>query len=173
VAQCFPPVIERLFYDLHETLFVALQGGATVAREAYYRRGNLGRRDKDAGRNLEQHLHLIKRLQQHAEDTVRPATGWRREAFSNFPLYHADNLSDAVAVFEHPEKYLRRDVVGKVADERERSGYEFVKIDLEKIPFNEPGAKIRKMFAQERYRLAVDLDHKQFHTRERQQVTRE
>ena len=56
------------------------------------------------------------------------------DALGNFFLYHADNLGNQIPVFQNTEKDLRRDVIRKISDNRERFGIKISNIRFKKIP---------------------------------------
>src|SRR5690606_3058613 len=170
-TQCFPPVIERLLHHLYEALFVAFQRNATVACETHHGRHNPRRWEEHARRHFKQHLYMIKRLQQHTQDAIGLAPMRRCKPVGHLALYHSDYLAYTVAVFQHLKKNLRGDIIGKVADDWKGAGYARVKVGLQQVALDQPRPEGREVFAKKRHRFAVDLDDKQLHARQLQQVT--
>ena len=81
---------------------------------------HLGRRVEDGRLNGEEIFHVVPRLDEHAQDAILLVAGLRRHAQGHLVLNHARAAGDEVAVVEHLEENLRRDVVGVVAREHKR-----------------------------------------------------
>lgn len=78
---------------------------------------------------------------------------------ATYVLQHTDNLINAIAQFKYPKKYLRRNVVRKVTDDREVSLKNLRQIQRKKITFDDLICIQYLMFFQVGYGIAIDLDH--------------
>ena len=108
--------------DLHhaaEEPFVASQFGDVVARKPYHGTLHLWRRVEHRWLYGEEVLHVVPCLHQHRQYAILLVTRLGGHAKSHLVLYHARAAGDEVAIVEHLEEYLRRDVVGVVACKHE------------------------------------------------------
>jgi len=123
-AQHLTALVEDGLHDAAEELLVAAEGVDVVARHADDGRLHLGWRVEDGGLDGEEILDIVPRLDEHGEDAVGLRTGLGGHAQRHLMLDHSRTAGDEVAVVEHLEEDLRRDVVGVVAREHELAAAE-------------------------------------------------
>ena len=123
-AQHLTALVEDGLHDAAEELLVAAEGVDVVARHADDGRLHLGWRVEDGGLDGEEVLDIVPRLDEHGEDAVGLRTGLGSHAQRHLVLDHARAAGDEVAVVEHLEEDLRRDVVGVVAREHKLAAAE-------------------------------------------------
>ena len=123
-AQHLTALVEDGLHDAAEELLVAAEGVDVVARHADDGRLYLGGRVEDGGLDGEEVLDIVPRLDEHGEDAVDLRTGLGGHAQRHLVLNHSRTAGDEVAVVEHLEEDLRRDVVGVVAREHELAAAE-------------------------------------------------
>ena len=123
-AQHLTALVEDGLHDAAEELLVAAEGVDVVARHADDGRLYLGWRVEDGGLDGEEVLDIVPRLDEHGEDAVGLRTGLGGHAQRHLVLNHSCTAGDEVAVVEHLEEDLRRDVVGVVAREHELAAAE-------------------------------------------------
>ncbi len=116
-------------------MLVARQMCPIIPPQADDSRHHLGRRRKNSGRNLEEIFDVEISLEQHAENAIHLAAVGGGDALGHFLLKHAHYLVDPLPVAEHSEEDLRRDVVRKIADDREAAWEKFGQVRLEEISF--------------------------------------
>ncbi len=160
VTEHLTALVEGSLDHANEKNLVAIEVRAGVTGEANNGALNLGRRRKHTLGNSEKVLDVVPSLKKNAEDTVSTTTGRLGDTKSNLALDHTDNLGNQVAVGEHFEEYLARNVVGKVTDDTNTLRPEGAQVELQEVALDEmlgageggePVAHISDT-------LAVDLD---------------
>ena len=99
-------------------------------------------------------------MHQHAQNTVGLATGSRSQAFGHFFLDHTGATRDEIAVFEHLEEDLARDVVGIIAREHKLTSVENVfEVHLQEIIFDDLLLKLGEVLPKILHTFEVDFHH--------------
>ena len=86
-----------------------------------------------------------------------PYSGPLGDPYGDLPLDHADALGNQVAVLEHPEEDLRRNVVGEVADDPQPAGETRTQVHLQKIALDKPRGELRVVRMKISDAFGVDL----------------
>ena len=112
-------MVEDGLDDTTEELFIATEPLDLVACHADDGALHLWRRIEHVGLDGEEVCHVVPCLYEHGEHAILLCPGLRGHAQGHLALYHARAAGDEVAVVEHLEENLRRDVVGVIAREHE------------------------------------------------------
>lgn len=108
-------LVEDGLHNTAEELFVAAEIGHIFARHADNSRLHFGWRVEDRWLDGEEVLDIVPSLDEDRENAVCLRTRLGSHAQGHLTLNHARTAGDEVAVIEHFEEDLRRDIVGVVA----------------------------------------------------------
>ena len=132
-------LVEDGLHDTTEELFVAAEIGHIISRHADNSRLHLGWRVEDRGFNGEKVLDIVPRLDEDREDARGLRARLSSHAQGHLTLNHARTAGDEVAVVEHFEEDLRRDVVGIVASkDKLATSKKFAKIHAKEVTGDKP-----------------------------------
>ena len=157
VADHLAPLSEGGFHDFHEQRFVAGEPLDAVAAQADHRALDLGRRIENRLIDRKKILDIVPRLQKHRKDAVLLRAGRFGQPHGDLLLDHADAFRHQIAVLQHLEEYLRRDIVGKIADDLQPSGKQFAQVHLQEVAFHQTRREFGVMRMQVFDAFRVDL----------------
>ena len=157
IAQHLAPLTERSLDHAHEQPLVARQPHDAVAAQADDGAFDLGRRVEDLLPYREEVLDVVPRLQQHREDAVLLRSGRAGDPLGHLALDHAHALGDKVAMLQHLEKNLRRDVVREISDHTHSVGKQRAQLHAQEIARHEPRRKFGIVGTEVVDALGVDL----------------
>lgn len=127
-------LVEDGLHDTTEELFVAAEIGHIISRHADNSRLHLGWRVEDRGLDGEEVLNIVPRLDEDREDPIGFRARLGSHAQGYLTLNHARTTRDEVAVVEHFEENLRRDVVGIVTSkDKLATSKKFAEIHSEEV----------------------------------------
>ena len=127
-------LVEDGLHDTTEELFIAAEIGHIISRHADNSRLHLGWRVEYRGFNGEEVLNIVQRLDKDREDAIGLRTRLGSHAQGHFSLNHARTARNEVAVVEHFEEDLRRDVVGIVTSkDKLATAKKFAEIHAEEV----------------------------------------
>lgn len=141
---------------MDEKPFVAVELRHIVATESDDGGLDLWGRIEDVLVDGEEVFDVVEGGEEDAEDAVGLAARACGDAFGDLFLEHADEFGYLVAVLENAEEYLRRDVVGEVADDGEGFGEDGFEVKPEEIALDEVDGRV--VLVEVCHRLAVYLD---------------
>ena len=79
------------------------------------------------------------------------------DTYRHLALHHADHFGNQVTVFEHLEKYLRRDIIREIADNVNTLRKLLRQVHPQKIALHQPGGKPGKILVQVNDAFGIDL----------------
>ena len=157
IADHLAALAEGGFHHLYEQRLVAPQTLRGVAAQADDGAFDLRRRIEDRFVDREKVFDVVPRLQEHRKDAVLFRPGRLGQPHGDLFLDHADALGHEVAVFQHFEENLRRDVIREIADDPQPLGKAFAEVHPQEIALDQPRCELRIMGVEVGDALRVDL----------------
>ena len=155
VAEGLAALAEGCLHHSLEELGIAPQICARVAGEAKHSAHHLRRGIEHSRGDIEEIFAVIPCLQKHGEYAVDLRARLGAYALRHLLLEHAGHYRDLLPVVEHLEEYLRGDVVGIVAYQRELSGEELLEVHLQEVAFYH--LKVGKDPLEKAHALCIEL----------------
>ena len=157
VADHLAPLAEGGFHHLDEQRLVAPQALRGIAAQADDGALDLRGRIENRLVDGEEIFDVVPRLQEHREDAVLLRSGRLGQPHGDLFLNHADAFGHKVAVFQHLEENLGRDVVREIADDPQPFGKAFAEVHPQEIALDQPRRELRVVCVEVGDALRVDL----------------
>ena len=153
-------VESRLHHTAEQTL-IATAVFHIVARHAHHGTLHLGRRIEHSRFDGEKIFHVIPQLHQDTQDAIRLIAWLSRKTLCHFFLNHACAAGNEVAIVEHFEKNLARDVVRIITRKHERASVEHMfEVHFQEVVLNDAlSFELRISLSEVSHTLKINLCH--------------